>query len=94
MEIWAQIKDLDWSMVGSDRQMSSWPSRIWPMEKHYHHIGHSGGFGLGYNLSAAVGAALANRAHRTVLRSICSPTATSCIRRACCGRRRTIRSRC
>jgi acetolactate synthase I/II/III large subunit len=63
MEIWAQIKDLDWSMIGSDRQMSSWPSRIWPMEKHYHHIGHSGGFGLGYNLPAAVGAALANRPH-------------------------------
>ncbi len=63
MEVWAQIKDLDWSMVGSDRQMSSWPSRIWPMEKHYHHLGHSGGFGLGYNLSAAVGAALANRPH-------------------------------
>jgi thiamine pyrophosphate-dependent acetolactate synthase large subunit-like protein len=63
MEVWAQIKDLDWSMVGSDRQMSGWPSRIWPMEKHYHHLGHSGGFGLGYNLSAAVGASLANRAH-------------------------------
>jgi thiamine pyrophosphate-dependent acetolactate synthase large subunit-like protein len=63
MELWAHIKDLDWSMVGSDRQMSSWPSRIWPMQKHYHHLGHSGGFGLGYNLSAAVGAALANRPH-------------------------------
>ena len=63
MEVWAQIKDLDWSMVGSDRQMSSWPSRIWPMEKHYHHLGHSGGSGLGYNLSAAVGAALANKPH-------------------------------
>ena len=49
MEVWAQIKDLDWSMVGSDRQMSGWPSRMWPMEKHYHHLGHSGGFGLGYN---------------------------------------------
>jgi acetolactate synthase I/II/III large subunit len=61
MEVWAQIKDLDWSMIGSDRQMSSWPSRLWPMEKHYHHIGHSGGFGLGYNLSAAVGAALGNK---------------------------------
>jgi thiamine pyrophosphate-dependent acetolactate synthase large subunit-like protein len=63
MEVWAQIKDLDWSMVGSDRQMSGWPSRIWPMEKHYHHLGHSGGFGLGYNISAAVGAALANKPH-------------------------------
>jgi thiamine pyrophosphate-dependent acetolactate synthase large subunit-like protein len=63
MELWAQIKNLDWSMVGSDRQMSSWPSRIWPMEKHYHHLGHSGGFGLGYNLSGAIGAALGNRPH-------------------------------
>ena len=63
MEVWAQIKGLDWSMVGSDRQMSSWPSRIWPMTKHYHHLGTSGGLGLGYNLSAAVGAALANKAH-------------------------------
>ena len=62
MEVWAQVKDFDWSMVGSDRQMSSWPSRIWPMEKHYHHLGHAGGIGLGYNISAAVGAALANRA--------------------------------
>ena len=61
MELWAQIKDLDWSMVGSDRQMSSWPSRIWPMEKYYHHLGHSGAAGLGYNISAAVGAALANK---------------------------------
>src|SRR5713226_618005 len=61
-ELWAQIKDLDWSMVGSDRQMSNWASRLWPMEKHYHHLGGPGGYGVGYNLPAAVGAALANRA--------------------------------
>jgi len=60
-EIWPHIKDLDWSMVGSDRQMSNWASRLWPMEKHYHHLGGPGGFGVGYNLPAAVGAALANR---------------------------------
>ena len=62
-EVWAHVKDLDWSMIGSDRQMSSWPSRMWPMERHYHHLGNSGGYGLGYNVSAAVGAALANRPH-------------------------------
>jgi thiamine pyrophosphate-dependent acetolactate synthase large subunit-like protein len=62
MEIWAQIKDLDWSMVGADRQLSSWPTRLWPMEKHYHHIGGPGGYGVGYGAPAAVGAALANRA--------------------------------
>jgi thiamine pyrophosphate-dependent acetolactate synthase large subunit-like protein len=60
-ELWPHIKDLDWSMIGSDRQMSSWPSRLWPMEKHYSHIGSSGGYGVGYNSPAAVGAALANR---------------------------------
>jgi thiamine pyrophosphate-dependent acetolactate synthase large subunit-like protein len=61
MEVYAQIKDLDWSSVGGDRQLSSWPSRLWPMDKHYHHIGGPGGFGIGYTLPAAVGAALANR---------------------------------
>ena len=62
-ELWAQIKDEDWSLVGSDRMVSSWPSRLWPMEKHYHHIGGPGGFGIGYGAPAAVGAALANRPH-------------------------------
>jgi len=61
MEIWPHIKDLDWSMVGSERQMSSWPSRLWTMDKHYSHIGGPGGYGVGYNSPAAVGAALANR---------------------------------
>jgi thiamine pyrophosphate-dependent acetolactate synthase large subunit-like protein len=60
-ELWPHIKDLDWSMVGSDRQMSNWASRLWPMEKHYHHLGGPGGYGVGYNLPAAIGAALANR---------------------------------
>ena len=61
MEVYAQIKDLDWSSVGGDRQFSSWPTRLWPMDKHYHHIGGPGGYGIGYGAPAAVGAALANR---------------------------------
>src|SRR5579883_57323 len=61
MEIWPHIKDLDWSMVGSERQMSSWPSRLWKMDTHYRHIGGPGGYGVGYSSPAAVGAALANR---------------------------------
>jgi thiamine pyrophosphate-dependent acetolactate synthase large subunit-like protein len=60
-ELYPHVKDLDWSMIGSDRQMSNWPSRMWPMDKHYSHIGSSGGYGVGYNSPAAVGAALANR---------------------------------
>ena len=61
MELWAQIKDLDWSFLGADRQMSNWASRLWPMEKHYHHLGGPGGYGVGYHLPASIGAALANR---------------------------------
>jgi thiamine pyrophosphate-dependent acetolactate synthase large subunit-like protein len=62
-ELWAQIKNEDWSLVGSDRMISAWPSRLWPMEKHYHHIGGPGGFGIGYGAPASVGGALANREH-------------------------------
>ncbi|MFI4959974.1 MAG: thiamine pyrophosphate-binding protein [Hyphomicrobiales bacterium] len=62
MEVYAQIKDLDWSSVGGDRQLSGWPSRLWPMDKHYRFIGGPGGYGVGYGAPAAVGAALANRA--------------------------------
>jgi acetolactate synthase I/II/III large subunit len=61
METWAQIKDLDWSLVASSGDMSNWPQRLWPMERHYHWLGRSGGSGEGYGAPASVGAALANR---------------------------------
>jgi len=61
MEAWAQIKDLDWSLVASEGNVSNWPSRLWPMEKHHHWLGRSGGYGVGYGAPASVGAALANR---------------------------------
>jgi acetolactate synthase I/II/III large subunit len=61
METFAQIKDLDWSLVSSSGNVSNWPQRLWPMEKHYHWLGASGGYGVGYGAPASVGAALANR---------------------------------
>src|SRR5215468_7085754 len=61
METFAQIKDLDWSLVASSGNVSNWPSRLWPMEKHYRWLGASGGYGVGYGAPASVGAALANR---------------------------------
>jgi thiamine pyrophosphate-dependent acetolactate synthase large subunit-like protein len=57
MELWDVMKDRDWSYVS--RLPSA--SRLWKMDKHYHHIGGSGGAGVGYNLPASIGAALANR---------------------------------
>ena len=61
IELWAQIKDLDWSLVTSGN-VSNWPKRLWAMERYYHSLGGPGGYGVGYGAPAAVGAALANRA--------------------------------
>jgi acetolactate synthase-1/2/3 large subunit len=62
-EIWAQIRREDWSLVSQLNPISAWPMRLWDFERHYRFIGGSGGAGVGYTLPAAVGAALANRAH-------------------------------
>ena len=61
MELWAAVKDLDWSLVALSGVGMNWPNRLWPMEKHYHWLGRSGGAGVGYGAGAAVGGALANR---------------------------------
>jgi len=61
MEIWNAVKAEDWSLVSSAGNVSSWPNRLWPMEKHYHWLGASGGYGVGYGAPASVGAALGNR---------------------------------
>jgi acetolactate synthase-1/2/3 large subunit len=60
-ELWAQIKNEDWSLVSATQLMSWWPLRLWDFNKHYQHIGGSGGAGIGYGAPAAVGAALANK---------------------------------
>jgi thiamine pyrophosphate-dependent acetolactate synthase large subunit-like protein len=61
METYGAIKDLDWSLVASEGNVSNWPNRLWPMEKYHHWLGRSGGYGVGYGAPASVGAALANR---------------------------------
>jgi len=60
-ELWAQIKNEDWSLVSEVNFVSRWPLRMWDFTKHYQYIGGSGGAGVGYGAPAAVGAALANR---------------------------------
>jgi len=69
-EIWAQIKDEDWSLVSNCQFVSRWPLRLWDFNKHYHYIGAEGGYGVGYGAPASVGAALANRKHGRVTVSI------------------------
>ena len=60
-ELWAQIKDEDWSFVSYCSYLSWWPLRLFDFKKHYQYIGESGGYGIGYNAPATLGAALANR---------------------------------
>jgi acetolactate synthase I/II/III large subunit len=62
-ELWAQIKDDDWSLVADVIFLQNWPLRLWTMDRHYHYIGGPGGYGVGYGAPAAVGAALANKKH-------------------------------
>ncbi len=60
-ELWAAIKDEDWSLVSDPNFFSNWPHRLWDFTKHYQYNGGAGGAGVGYGAPAAVGAALANR---------------------------------
>jgi acetolactate synthase-1/2/3 large subunit len=61
MELWEQLKQEDWALVSDGDFSSRWPHRLWPLEKHYRFIGGSGGYGVGYQPTATLGAALAHR---------------------------------
>jgi acetolactate synthase I/II/III large subunit len=61
MELWEHLKKEDWALVSDGDFSSRWPHRLWPLEKHYRFIGGSGGYGVGYQPVAALGAALAHR---------------------------------
>ncbi len=61
MELYAQVKDEDWSLVSTSGNTSNWANRLWPMDKHYRWLGASGGYGVGYGAPASIGAALGNR---------------------------------
>ena len=62
-ELWAQIKNKDWSLVSRSDGMNEWAWKLWDFQKYHHHIGQSGSVGVGYSNPASVGAALANRKH-------------------------------
>jgi thiamine pyrophosphate-dependent acetolactate synthase large subunit-like protein len=70
-EIWNQIKNEDFSLASTTGNfVSAWPQRLWDMSKLYHDTGSSGGSGIGYCAPAAVGAAMANKAHGRLTVSI------------------------
>jgi thiamine pyrophosphate-dependent acetolactate synthase large subunit-like protein len=61
MELWDLLKKEDWALISDDNFQSSWAHRLWPMEKFYQFNGGPGGYGVGYQPVAALGAALAHR---------------------------------
>ncbi len=61
-EVYAQIKDEDWSLVGTSIRLA-WPHKLWNFDKPYQWNGVAGGAGVGYTLPASLGAALANKRH-------------------------------
>ena len=61
MELYAQIKGIDWTLATLDYPQSFWASRLWSMDHYYRAIGAHGGYGLGYAPAAALGAAVANK---------------------------------
>src|SRR5262249_35540217 len=58
-EVWAQIKNEDWSLVSSSQ--TNWASRLWNFDKYYRFIVRSGVAGVGHGAPDAVGGALANK---------------------------------
>ena len=60
-EVYNAVKDQDWCLTQT-ASTAGWPHRMFKMDKHYRHIGGSGASGLGYGLSASVGAAHGNKA--------------------------------
>jgi acetolactate synthase-1/2/3 large subunit len=59
-ELYNQIKDEDWSLVGTSIGLA-WPHRLWNFDKPHRWNGVSGGGGVGYTLPSSLGAALANK---------------------------------
>ena len=60
-ELWNAVKNEDWSLVSEVGFVSDWPLKLWNFDKYYQFIGGAGGAGVGYQLPASVGAALANK---------------------------------
>ena len=69
MEVYNQIKDEDWSLVGTSTG-NNWPRLLWNFDKAHRWNGGSGGGGIGYTLPASLGAALANKQHGRLTVSI------------------------
>jgi len=62
-ELWAQIKDEDWSLVSTIQFVSRWPMKLWNFNKYYQFIGARADTESATGAPSAVGAALAKQKH-------------------------------
>jgi acetolactate synthase I/II/III large subunit len=58
LELWEVIKKEDWVLVNGSSNL--WARKLWEWTRPYQYLGPNGGSGLGYGMSASVGAALAH----------------------------------
>ena len=92
-EVYAQIKDEDWSLVGTSIRLT-WPHRLWDFKKPHQWNGFSGGAGVGYNSAGLARRGARQQEARPFHASRSAATATSCSRPARCGPPRITGSRC
>jgi thiamine pyrophosphate-dependent acetolactate synthase large subunit-like protein len=59
-ELYELIKNEDWALVSAGYGNCR---TLWNFDKHYQYIGSRGGGGVGYGMSASVGAAMAHQPH-------------------------------
>ena len=71
-----------------------WQRRMLNFDKPHRYNGDCGGFGIGYDTPASVGVALANKKLGRLSVGIVGDGDLNFVGPACCGRRRTTRSRC
>jgi acetolactate synthase-1/2/3 large subunit len=60
-ELGEQVKNDDWAIVSGHQFTGDWQRRLLNFDKPYRYNGDCGGFGIGYDTPASVGAALANK---------------------------------
>ena len=60
-ELGEQIKNDDWAIVSGHQFTGDWQRRLLNFDRHHRYNGDCGGFGIGYDTPASVGAALANK---------------------------------
>ena len=85
MELWDQVKDRDWSLVGGGVAVSN----LWTINRHYHRIGGSGGSGIRLWLTSFGGSGPGQPRARAAFRSPSKRTAILITPRVSSGLRLT-----